>query len=290
MDRLFYDYRWGFIAAGAVLLAAMFLMFPGRYENLSVSLSGINIPHGIEQAATSSVATTTPGSDEPLFTYIEVVDGCGPYYNGDTCVNMRSGPGVKYPVVGRLRTGVVLKVADTVVVDGATWYKIGFGSELKYPERVTGDWFVSADVVRMFLDKGVEVLAKGETASSTKRIVVDISEEMLYAYDGDVLFMQEPISTGLEFTPTPRGTFVIFRKTPSRFMQGPIPGVSDQVYDLPGVPWDLYFTVDGAVIHGAYWHDHFGEPWSHGCVNLPPQKAKELYVWADVGTKVIVRN
>ena len=73
-------------------------------------------------------------------------------------------------------------------------------------------------------------------------------------------------------------------------MQGPLPGVSDQYYDLPGVPWDLYFTKDGAVIHGAYWHDHFGEQWSHGCVNLPTDKAKELYLWAAVGIPVTVKN
>jgi hypothetical protein len=111
-----------------------------------------------------------------------------------------------------------------------------------------------------------------------------------YAYDGDELFMQEPISVGLEGTPTPRGTFKVYTMIPSRYMQGPIPEVSDQYYDLPGVPWNLYFTKDGAVIHGAYWHDHFGQPWSHGCVNLPPQKAKELYLWADIGTTVTVQN
>jgi lipoprotein-anchoring transpeptidase ErfK/SrfK len=121
-----------------------------------------------------------------------------------------------------------------------------------------------------------------------KRIVVDVSKETLSAYDGDTLFMQESISTGLDDTPTPFGTFSIYKKTPSRYMQGPIPGVSDQVYDLPGVPWNLYFTVDGAVIHGAYWHNHFGEPWSHGCVNLSPQNAKKLYDWADVGIPVVV--
>jgi lipoprotein-anchoring transpeptidase ErfK/SrfK len=73
-------------------------------------------------------------------------------------------------------------------------------------------------------------------------------------------------------------------------MQGPLKGVSGQVYDLPGVPWDLYFTAEGAVIHGAYWHDKFGQPWSHGCVNLSPQNAKKLYLWADIGTTVIVRK
>jgi lipoprotein-anchoring transpeptidase ErfK/SrfK len=121
-------------------------------------------------------------------------------------------------------------------------------------------------------------------------MVVDVSEEKLYAYDGDKLFMEESISTGLEFTPTPRGTFTIFKMTPSRFMQGPIPGVSDQVYDLPGVPWNLYFTAGGAVIHGAYWHDKFGQPWSHGCVNLSTENAKKLYAWAVIGMKVTVQN
>ena len=101
--------------------------------------------------------------------------------------------------------------------------------------------------------------------------------------------MQEAISTGLDDTPTPRGDFKVFKKTPSRYMQGPIKGVSDQVYDLPGVPWNLYFTEGGAVIHGAYWHDHFGKPWSHGCVNLPTETAKKLYLWADVGTSVHVQ-
>ncbi|MFA5877656.1 MAG: L,D-transpeptidase, partial [Candidatus Paceibacterota bacterium] len=60
--------------------------------------------------------------------------------------------------------------------------------------------------------------------------------------------------------------------------------------DLPGVPWNLYFTLQGGAIHGTYWHTKFGEPWSHGCVNLPPAHAKKLYQWADVGTIVIVQD
>ena len=95
---------------------------------------------------------------------------------------------------------------------------------------------------------------------------------------------------GLNFPPPPRGKFSIYRMPPSRYMQGPLPGVSDQYYDLPGVPWDLYFTKDGAVIHGAYWHDKFGQQWSHGCVNLPVEKAKELYAWASIGIPVIVKD
>ncbi len=234
-------------------------------------------------------ATTTPPKEEvPMFQYIEVIDSCGPYFEG-TCVNLRSGPGEQYAVLTKLRTGVVLKVTSVVEGEGRRWYKIAFDKEIRYPERVAGDWYVAADVVRVLEDDGDHLLVKG-SATTTKRIVVDISSQTLAAYEGDTLFMREPISTGKEFTPTPRGTFTIFKMTPSRYMQGPLPGVSDQVYDLPGVPWNMYFTRGGAVIHGAYWHDKFGRTWSHGCVNLPPQKAKELYMWAIVGTKVVVQN
>ena len=73
-------------------------------------------------------------------------------------------------------------------------------------------------------------------------------------------------------------------------MQGPLPGISDQVYDLPGVPWNLYFTEDGGAIHGAYWHNNFGQPWSHGCVNVPLKEAEELYNWAEPGTVVTVTD
>lgn len=278
------------LVAGAVMVFIISSAFAfTRYLSNGQTASVANIPHPTSYAP-FVVTPTAPAVPEPeLYKYIEVTDSCGPYYEG-ACVNMRSGPGEEYPSVAKLRTGVVLKVADTITVAGREWYKIELATDILYPERVKGDNYVAADVVQLFYDDGDHRLDKGQVVSTIKRIVVDVSEQMLYAYDGDTLFMKEPISTGLEFTPTPRGTFTIFKMTPTRYMQGPIPGVSDQVYDLPGVPWDLYFTKEGAVIHGAYWHNHFGEEWSHGCVNLPPQKAKELYQWAEVGIKVTVKN
>ena len=259
------------------------------------------IPKWVQQSSdskhliTENTASTTLPSPviipSTLYHYIEITDGCGPYYDTGICVNMRSGPGLQYPVVGRLRTGVVLKVEGVTVPDGQQWYKIIFDGAIRYPERVTGDWYVAVDPtsVTPLTGTGDEFLTN-DSPPTAKRIVVNLTNEMLLAYDGDTLFMQQPISTGLDLTPTPIGTFRVFKKTPSRYMQGPIPGVSDQVYDLPGVPWNLYFTGDGAVIHGAYWHDHFGEPWSHGCVNLSPQNAKTLYLWAPVGTLVTVQK
>jgi hypothetical protein len=194
-------------------------------------------------------ATTTPSDNIPMFKYIEIIDGCDSNFKG-TCVNMRSGPGMKFPVINRLRTGIVLKVSDTVINNNQTWYKIKVDDKLYYPERVNTDWYVGADGVRLFEDDGIHNSNLDYVSTSSKRIVVSISKQSLSAYDGDKLFIQVPVSTGLEFTPTTIGTFHIFKMTPTRYMQGPIPGsINDQSFDLPGVPWDMYFTKDGQVIH-----------------------------------------
>src|SRR5690606_1604810 len=114
------------------------------------------------------------------------------------------------------------------------------------------------------------------SASTTdKTIIIDKSEQKLYAYEGEELFLEAIVSTGLELSPTTEGTFEVFKKTPTRYMQGPIEGVpGSDYYDLSGVPWNLYFTAAGEVIHGTYWHESFGQRYSHGCVNLWPETAK----------------
>jgi lipoprotein-anchoring transpeptidase ErfK/SrfK len=285
----------GYIVLGVVVvLVAISYSFTVWHSQIIQSLLP---PHSSSSTSGAPVspATTNPAipplviATSSLFQYVEVVDSCGPYFGG-TCLNMRSGPGVEYPSVGKLRNGMVLKVATTTWENGSAWYQIGFDGVIHYPERVTNNWYVAADYVQSFYNAGPSSTASGINRSSTKRIVINLTKEMLYAYEGDAIFMEQPISTGLELTPTPAGTFWIFRKTPDSYLQGPIIGVSDQYYDLPGVPWDLYFTTDGGAIHGAYWHDHFGQPWSHGCVNLPPDQAKTLYAWADLGTPVIVER
>lgn len=228
--------------------------------------------------------------EPPIFEYIEIVDSCGPYFEG-ICVNVRKGPSIESEVVTRLRNGIVLKVIEKIVDGGEVWYKISFNDEwLRYGERVSKDWYVSAAYTRHFFDEGIKESHIDVVASSTKYIVIDRSDQKLYAYENKILFAEESISTGIELSPTPRGIFHIYKKTPSRYMQGPIPDISEKEYDLPGVPWNLYFTEQGAVIHGAYWHDKFGQPWSSGCVNLQPEKAKKIYMWADLGTEVLVRD
>ena len=250
------------------------------------------------QAETSIRVTVENADDEGslipiqgvVFEYIAVTDSCGPHFEGE-CVAVRGGPGTDYPVISRLRNGQVLKIDGKVERDGSTWYKIVFDEWLRYPERVAEDWYVISDYVEILLDEGDKTTEAISVATTTKRIIVDRSKQKLSAYDGETLFMETSISTGLELTPTPRGTFTVFKKTPSRYMQGPLPGIDAQdYYDLPGVPWNLYFTEQGAVIHGAFWHDSFGSPYSHGCVNLDPELAHKLYEWTPLGTKVVVED
>jgi len=227
--------------------------------------------------------------EDVLFEYVEVADSCNPSFEGD-CLNVRSGPGEEYDVVTRLRNGVVLRIDGKVQRVDRAWYRVIFDEKIRYPERVKGDWYIASEYVRILYDEGEKNIWENENSTTTKRVIVNRSEQMLYAYEGNDLFMKTAISTGIELTPTPRGSFTIYKKTPSRYMQGPLPGISDKYYDLPGVPWNLYFTYQGAVIHGTYWHNNFGKPASNGCVNLPPNMAEQLYKWAEVGMQVVVQD
>jgi lipoprotein-anchoring transpeptidase ErfK/SrfK len=66
-------------------------------------------------------------------------------------------------------------------------------------------------------------------------------------------------------------------------MEGVLGG---EYYNVPDVPDVMYFTDFGHALHGTYWHNNFGTPMSHGCVNLPMDVAAWMYQWASVGTRV----
>lgn len=221
--------------------------------------------------------------------YAEVIAGCT--HLAGNCANVRLGPGTSYAVAKKARIGTVLEVDGQVVSDGILWYRVKKDSFIRYPERALGTWYIAAYLVSLSEERGVETAKK--PAHNGKYILVDISSQMLYAYTvvgtEHHLALSARVSTGIKKTPTPKGAFYIYKKQPSRYMQGPLPGVSEKEYDLPGVPWTMYFTQGGAAIHGTYWHSAFGTPHSNGCVNLPVTTAKVLYDWADVGTRVYVR-
>lgn len=120
---------------------------------------------------------------------------------------------------------------------------------------------------------GVTTAADG----SEKWIDVDLTKQQATAYEGDHIIMQFLISSG-RWYPTPKGTFYIWYKTRSQRMKG---GSKDlgTFYDLPNVPNNMFF-YKGFALHGAYWHNNFGHPMSHGCVNEPLDKAQAMFDWA----------
>jgi LysM repeat protein len=125
------------------------------------------------------------------------------------------------------------------------------------------------------------VSAPAAPAGSGKRFLVDLSEQRLYAYEGDTLVRTTLVSTGTWRYPTVTGTYSVYLRYTSADMRGP-------GYFLPSVPYVMYF-YKGYGLHGTYWHSNFGTPMSHGCVNLPTAEAEWAYYWSNYGTPVIVQ-
>ncbi len=120
------------------------------------------------------------------------------------------------------------------------------------------------------------------TGLGVKRIELDLSDQRLAAYEGDTEVLSALVSTGIARYPTPPGEYKIMRKVRSQVMSGP-------GYYLPNVEWVSYF-VGGYAIHGTYWHKNFGQPMSHGCVNMTNDDARWIFQWAPLGTPVTVRR
>ena len=118
--------------------------------------------------------------------------------------------------------------------------------------------------------------------SQPRWIEIDLSEQRLRAWEGKKLVYSYRISGGKRSTPTPIGRFRINSKYRTHRMRG-------RGYNIPDVPYTMYF-YEGYAIHGAYWHNRFGTPVSHGCVNLPVKQARNVYNWASYGTLVVVHK
>jgi lipoprotein-anchoring transpeptidase ErfK/SrfK len=113
-------------------------------------------------------------------------------------------------------------------------------------------------------------------------IDVDLSKQRSFAYQGDELIEKFIVSTGTSKTPTISGQFKIYVKYRYANMRG-------DDYFLEDVPHVMYFYKSYGI-HGTYWHNNFGVPMSHGCINLKKNDAKWLYNWASVGTVVRVHK
>lgn len=129
-----------------------------------------------------------------------------------------------------------------------------------------------------------EIAAEVESLRQSDQhwLQVDLSSQRLIAWEGNTPVHAVIVSTGKPATPTVTGVFEIESKYAIARMQGP-------GYDVPDVPWTMYF-YRGYAIHGAYWHHNFGTPVSHGCVNVAVDHAEWFFNWADLGTPVVVQE
>ena len=136
-----------------------------------------------------------------------------------------------------------------------------------------------------------------------KRIEVSIAEQRVRAYEGETLVLDSFISTGLPPNDTETGRFRIRYKVPVEDMRGATDAEGNVVwvvgdggkeppgsipYGVSDVPYVMYVNLDAEALHGAYWHNSFGQRMSHGCINLPVPVAEFLYGWAPLGTPVTV--
>lgn len=121
------------------------------------------------------------------------------------------------------------------------------------------------------------------TIKLTKHIDVSIADQSLtYSFNGTNLETFK-ISSGTKYYPTPKGNFTVQKKVPVVNYSGP-------TYSYPKTKWNLLFLRNkyGYYIHGAYWHNKFGQPMSHGCVNVSYANMERLYKWADTETGITI--
>jgi len=117
-------------------------------------------------------------------------------------------------------------------------------------------------------------------------VVVDLSEQKLYAYNGDQVVRTILVSSGKAANPTPTFESLVESKHSSVTMRG-------RGYVAPGVPWALCMPGGMICLHGAPWQEAageaFGVPRSHGCVRMPTSQARWLFQRVNPGTPVTVQ-
>jgi L,D-transpeptidase catalytic domain len=176
--------------------------------------------------------------------------------------------------------------------DGRPWYRLK-------DELLEVEYHVPAAHIRLIPDEEFAPISP-DVPAHHKRIEVSLQNQTLTAYENDQVVLQTKISSGIPQprlnpndipTKTPAGTFHIQNKMPSKHMGNGQLTNDLEAYELPGVPWDSFFEPKtGVAFHGTYWHNNFGVPMSHGCVNMRTAEAKWLYRWTTPVAKADSEN
>jgi hypothetical protein len=173
-----------------------------------------------------------------------------------------NGGGVVRPTV-RARTLVPILETQRDKADKPTAYRVA-----------AGEWIRASDVRVFHAAPPPALLREGE-----RWIDVDLDSQILVAYEGELPVYATLVSSGAKGTPTETGVYRMWVKRSEADMKG-LSG--EDPYSVATVPWTQFFSPeDDLALHTAYWHDKFGTPRSHGCVNLSPKDARWLYFWSD---------
>lgn len=149
------------------------------------------------------------------------------------------------------------------------WYQI-------YDEYLRESLYFPAQDVRI-VPPGELAPLSPDVPEELKYIYVDISTQTVTVFEDNRPVLISRTATGRKGTPTPLGDFRTFHKGSTVHMAPNNPAAGS--YDLPGVPWVSFFTGTGVAFHGTFWHNDYGKPRSAGCVNLPIQVAKFIFLW-----------
>ncbi len=155
----------------------------------------------------------------------------------------------------------------------SVWYEI-------YDKYEDKSYYVPYHDMRVIPDAELTQLSP-EVPAADKFIHVDLAAQMVTAFEGNTMVFSARCSSGGKGTRTPVGEFSTYHKEPSAHMTNQDEEGATNYYDLPGVPWTSYFTSEANAFHGTYWHNDYGRPRSHGCVNLRSEDAKWIYRWTN---------
>jgi hypothetical protein len=181
---------------------------------------------------------------------------------------------LNFPVAYRFYYGTTHWVTGLVTgEDGEAWYRL-------VDDKWEFEFFVYARHVRLIPASELAPLSP-ELPLGAKRLVVNRERQTVTAYEWNRPVFITRAATGAKFSngdfSTPPGYHITASKRATRHMAAG--NLAYNGYDLPGVPWVTYFTQNGISFHGTYWHNNYGKPRSHGCVNLSPQAALWIYRW-----------
>ncbi len=157
--------------------------------------------------------------------------------------------------------------------DGQIWYAL-------LDDKFQQQYFVQGKHIRLISDGELAPLSP-DVPDEDKLVVVNLTGQLLMAYEANQLVYATRVSTGGRLRSgtytTPEGEYITYHKRPTRHMAAG--DLASSGFDLPGVPWVTYIKENGTSFHGTYWHNDYGRPRSHGCINMTPQAAKWLYRW-----------